>query len=72
MSKPSYTARAIQADKQAMNLRLEATRIAGTSSNQHTCAETHVAKIAERVNAQADFVQRVADWFGRKGYDAGE
>ena len=66
MSKPSNTARAIQLDRHANDLFDEGTRIAGTSSNPNTCAETHVAKIAERYIAESEFVQKIADWFGKK------
>ena len=69
MSKPSNTARAIQIDKQVYELEAEVTRIAGTASNPNTCAETHVAKIAERVQARAEFLKSVASWFGRKSMD---
>ena len=69
MAKPSNTARAIQLDKQANDLFIEGTRIAGTLSNPNTCAETHVAKIAERHIAQSEFVKTLADWFGKKSMD---
>lgn len=66
MSKPSSTARAIQLDKQAHDLFMEATRIAETSSNPNTCAETHVAKIAERYIARSEFVKSIANHYGKK------
>ena len=66
MSKPSNTARAIQLDQQAFDLQMQALRIAETVSNPHTCAETHVAKIAERFQAQSEFVKSVANHYGKK------
>lgn len=69
MSKPSNTARAIQLDKHANDLFIEGTRVASTASNPNTCAETHVAKIAERYIAQSEFVKTIADWFGKKSID---
>jgi hypothetical protein len=45
---------------------MQALHIAETASNPHTCAETHVAKIAERVQAQSEFVKSIANLFGKK------
>lgn len=66
MPKPSNTARAIQLDKQAFDLEMQAMRVAETFSNPNTCAETHVAKIAERFQAQSEFVKSVANHYGKK------
>jgi hypothetical protein len=66
-TKPSGTARAIQLDKQSYDLFMEATRIAGTASNPNTCAETHVARIAERIVAQAEFLRHLANGFATSG-----
>jgi hypothetical protein len=66
MSKPSNTARAIQLDKQAFDLEMQALRIAETASNPNTCAETHVTRIAERFQAQSEFLKSIANHFGKK------
>lgn len=69
MSKPSHTAKAIQLDKQAFELEEKAHRISMTESNPNTCAETHVARIAERFQAQAEFVKSCANYHGKKSMD---
>ena len=69
MSKPSNTARAIQLDKQASDLEMQALDIAGTISNPNTCAERHVAKLAERLIAQSGFIKAIANYYGKKSMD---
>jgi hypothetical protein len=69
MSKPSNTARAIQLDKHANDLFIDGTHAAITESNPGTCAERHVAKLAERLIVRSEFVKAIADYYGKKSMD---
>lgn len=69
MSKPSNTAKAIQADEQAWKLRMDAYKADRTYSPEGTRAQAHVAQTAQRLMNESTFVQRIADWFGKKSME---
>lgn len=69
MSKTDYSQKAIQADRQAAQLRTDAYKADGTYSPPGTRAAAHVAQTAQRLENQASFIQKVADWFGKKSME---